>query len=235
MALNPTERSSRSFLYRELAKLGAEFDEINSHACAVRMGGDAAAEAAQAHSLALCDLSPIRRVGFKGWATAEWLGAQGVIIEDAPNRVYPQADGARVARLSKGEFVVLGDLGSVSSLPDRLDMAWSMASANGCFRVPRADASAWLGVTGSHAPAMFAKVCGVDLRPHKFPNHAIAQTSLARMSAIILRADRGSTLAYDLLFDLASAVYLWGALLDAMAEFGGKPVGLDALRSLARN
>lgn len=234
MALNPTDRLSRSFLYRELAKLGAEFDEINGYACASRVGGDAAAELAQARSLGLCDLSPIRRTGFKGWATAEWLTTQGALIDDAPNRVYPQADGARVARLSKGEFVVLGDLNGAATLPDKLDAAWSMASANGCFRVPRADSSAWLGVTGSHAAALFAKVCGVDLRPHKFANNQIAQTSLARMSAIICRGDRGQTLAYDVVFDLASAVYLWGALLDAMAEFGGKPVGLEALRALER-
>lgn len=232
MALNPSTLPSRSFLYRELQKLGAEFGEVNGYACALRVGADAAAEAAQARSLALADLSPVKRIGFKGWATAEWLVAQGVTIEDAPNRVYPQADGARVARLSKGEFVVLGDLDGRSTLIDRLAGAWSMAAANGCFRVPREDASAWLALSGEHAGAMFAKVCGVDLRPHKFANNVIAQTSLARMNAIIMRADRGNTLAYDLVFDLASAVYLWGALLDAMAEFSGKPVGLEAIKAL---
>ena len=38
--------------------------------------------------------------------------------------------------------------------------------------------------------------------------------------------------AFDLITDLASAVYLWGALLDAMAEHDGAPVGLAAIRSL---
>lgn len=232
MALNPSTLPSRSFLYRELQKLGAEFGELNGYACALRVGADAAAEAAQARSLALCDLSAVRRIGFKGWATAEWLIAQGASIADAPNRVYPQGDGARVARLSKGEFVVLGDLEGRSTLPDRLASAWSMAGANGCFRVPREDSSAWLTLTGEHAGAMFAKVCGVDLRPHKFPIDQIAQTSLARMNAIIMRADRRGTLAFDLVFDLASAVYLWGALLDAMQEFGGRPVGLEAIKAL---
>ncbi len=232
MALNPSTLPARSFLYRELQKFGAVFGEVNGYASAMTVGADAAAEAAQARSLGLCDLSALKRIGFKGWATAEWLTSQGVTLEDAPNRVYPQGDGARVARLSKGEFVVLGDLEGRSTLPDRLGGAWSMASANGCFRVPREDASAWLTLTGAEGGAMFAKVCGVDLRPHKFPNNGIAQTSLARMNAIIMRADRGNTLAYDLVFDLASAVYLWGALLDAMAEFGGKPVGLDAIKAL---
>ena len=37
---------------------------------------------------------------------------------------------------------------------------------------------------------------------------------------------------FDLLSDVASAVYLWRALTDAMDEFGGKPVGLKALQDL---
>jgi sarcosine oxidase subunit gamma len=232
MALAPTDTLPRSFLYRELAGLGAAFEQVNGYACAMRIGAD---EAAQARALGLCDLSPLKRLGFKGWATAEWLAGQGVQLGDAPNRVYPQEGGARLARLSRGEFVVLGDLDLRSDLTDRLDAAWSMAGANGCYRVPREDSSAWLKVTGEHAAAMFAKVCGVDLRPRKFPDRAVAQTSLARMNAIIARGDVGGTLAYDLVFDIASAVYLWRALLDAMAEFGGRPVGLEAVRGLARS
>ena len=73
---------------------------------------------------------------------------------------------------------------------------------------------------------MFAKICGVDLRPHHFADGRIAQTSLAKMSAIVIRADLGRTPAFHLLADSASAEYLWGCLLDAMAEFDGAPVGL---------
>jgi hypothetical protein len=48
-----------------------------------------------------------------------------------------------------------------------------------------------------------------------------------------MRADLDAVPAYHLLADIASAEYLWGAVLDAMGEFGGAPVGLDALRALA--
>ena len=87
-------------------------------------------------------------------------------------------------------------------------------------------------VTGSAAPEMFAKICGVDLRPHKFRPGQIAQTSLAQMSGIVIRDDRGPIPGFHLLADVASAEYLWGAVLDAMSEFGGAPVGLRALRRL---
>jgi sarcosine oxidase subunit gamma len=99
--------------------------------------------------------------------------------------------------------------------------------------MPRAESHAWFLVTGERAPGMFAKICGVDLRPHRFAIGAIAQTSLAKMSAIVIRADLGEVPAYHVLADSASAEYLWGCLLDAMAEFAGAPVGWAAARQLA--
>ena len=56
--------------------------------------------------------------------------------------------------------------------------------------------------------------------------------NVAKMSGIVIRADLGRVPAYHLLADIASADYLWPALLDAMKEFDGGPVGLAALRSL---
>jgi sarcosine oxidase subunit gamma len=104
-----------------------------------------------------------------------------------------------------------------------------MDAADGCYVVPRADSHAWFLVTGNEAAAMFAKICGVDLRPHRFADLAIAQTSVARLSAIVIRADVAGTPGYHLLADSASAEFLYDVLLDAMAEFGGGPVGLQAL------
>ena len=78
---------------------------------------------------------------------------------------------------------------------------------------------------------LFLKICAVDLRPHKFADLSIAQTSVARLSAIVIRDDRGGTLGYHLLADSASAAYLWDCLIDAMAEFDGGPLGLTALRA----
>ena len=44
--------------------------------------------------------------------------------------------------------------------------------------------------------------------------------------------DRRGELAYHLLFDSASADYLWDCLIDAMDEFDGAPVGATALSTL---
>ena len=114
----------------------------------------------------------------------------------------------------------------------RLAEAWSPDPDPGVYPVPRRDTNCWLMISGRHTDSMFAKLCAVDLRPHKFPVGAIAQTSLARLNGIVIRADLGDVLAYHLLTDSAAAGYMWMCLLDAMDEWGGVPVGLAALRAL---
>ncbi len=228
----PAEQPRRSPLYRALEGHGARFEPLGGFAIAQDFGRDAAAEASQAESLGLADLTPFPRMGFKGWNIAPWLAGNSAEMGEASNRAYPQADGTRIARLSPGEALVLADRSGASPLIEALGKAWSMAEAEGCFRVARDETSCWLLLSGAHAPSMLAKVCAVDMRPQAFAPDAIAQTNVARLNVIVIRGDLGPVPAFDLITDLASAVYLWGALLDAMAEYDGAPVGLAAIRSL---
>lgn len=232
----PEAYARRSFLYRKLLGPSSVFADLGGVAIAESLA-EPAVEAAQAAELALCDLSPLARTGFKGPGTPEWLQAQGVEVPGASNQAVVQADGAMAARLAPNELLILGDLRQQSDLPGRLEQVWAAAenppaSPRG-FPVPRQDSHAWLCLSGRHADLTLAKVCGVDLRPARFGVGSIAQTSVARLSAIVIRRDLGSTLAYYLLTDSASAEYFWDCLLDAMAEFGGRPVGVLALRALA--
>ncbi len=101
--------------------------------------------------------------------------------------------------------------------------------------MPRQDSHAWFLIAGEHAAALFAKLCAVDLRTDKFARGRIAQTSLAEVSAIVVRDDRGAVPAYHLLADSAAAEYLWDCLIDARADFDGRPVGWSAVRDLNPN
>ena len=228
----PTEQTRRSPLYRALAADGARFEPLGDYAIARDYGREAADEAAQAESLSLADLTPFPRVGFKGWNIGPWLAAAGAEMGEASNRAYRQADGTRIARLAPGEALVLADRRGGGPLIETLDRAWSMAEADGCYRVARDETSCWLLLSGAHAAPMLAKVCAVDLRPQVFAPGAIAQTNVARLNVIVIRGDIGPVPAFDVITDVASAVYLWGALLDAMAEHDGAPVGIGALRTL---
>ena len=82
--------------------------------------------------------------------------------------------------------------------------------------------------------AMLAKLCGIDLREGAFADMRVAQTSVARLNAIVIRQDIADTSSIDLLTDSASATYFWDCLLDAGREFNLQVVGLNALRALIR-
>ena len=228
-AVLPQNVLRRSMLYRTLLQQGAVYEKLGDGAVAAHFGR--ADEAETARRLAIADLSPLSRSGFKSRDTVDWLQSQGVAIPERPNCAQVQDDGSVVARLSNDEHVILSSLRG-SDLPARLDTAWQLDSSRMCYRMPRAHSYAWLAVTGEHSSTMFSKVCGVDLRPHKFARGDIAQTSLARINAVIIRVDIGATLAFYVLADSASAEFLWMCLIDAMQEYSGQPVGLSALLQL---
>jgi sarcosine oxidase subunit gamma len=228
----------RSYVYRKLLELNVNFETLGDAAVAWDFG-DPAGEAAAARRLGLADLSPLPRLGVKGPGTADWLAGLGVRIPQQSNQATRQAGGALAARLAPAELLLLGGLAGDPAPLDAVAAAWRAEphapvpphSPRG-YLLPRRHSHFWFLVSGERAAQMFAKLCGVDLRPGKFADGAIAQTSLARMNAVVIRDDRGGALAYHLLGDSASAAYLWDCLTDAMAEFDGRPVGLAAARAL---
>ncbi len=237
--LDPALLKRRSFVYRKLVAAGAEFAEINGGAVAMRYPAQGN-ETDAARRMALADLSVLPHGGLKGRGTVEWLTTQGLTIGADSNKAYRQSGGELAARLAPTEIFLLDSLSGGGSLVNRLADAWQWApsapqSVRGPqqgYPTPRQDSHAWFMVPGARAPEMFAKICGVDLRPAHCPIGAIAQTSVAKMSAIIIRADLGATIAYHVCADIASADYLWTCLEDAMAEYDGRIVGLAALRAL---
>jgi sarcosine oxidase subunit gamma len=181
----------------------------------------------------MVDLSPLPRTGFKGRGTIPAMQAAGLQVEAKPNQAFRQSDGSLCAVLAPGEVMVLSGLSGSDALVRRLESGWSMDDPRDTYVVPRSSTHAWFRIIGRDAPAMFAKICGVDLRPHKFAELAIAQTSVVKLTGIIIREDVSGTPGFHLLADSASAEYVWDCVLDAMDEFGGRPAGLPALRELA--
>jgi sarcosine oxidase subunit gamma len=219
-------------LYRVLQGTGAQF-AVSGDGLIAAGYPDAVDEASCARRMGLADLSVLPRTGFKGKDTPNWLQAREVLLPEAPNKARPQDDGALVARLSWDEHMILGDLHERSALAHRLEGQWQIDPELRCYHMPRAHSHCRLLLSGEATPEMLAKVCGVDLRPSRFADDDVAQTSVARINAIVIRHDLGETLAYHVLADSASAEYLCSCLLDAMGEFDGRPVGLNALRDLA--
>lgn len=184
-----------------------------------------------ARPLVIADLSPLRRVGFKGRDTLAVMKARGVVMEAEPNRAFRQADGGLCLVLGAGEVFLLASLDAPDGTLQRLESMWRIEDEARTYVMPRRDSHAWLAVAGPSAPAMFAKLCAVDLRPGRFADLAVAQTSVARLNAIVVRADRDGRAVYHLLADSAASAYLLSCVLDAAQEFNGALVGLEDLRS----
>jgi sarcosine oxidase subunit gamma len=163
----------------------------------------------------LIDHSSTPRSGVKGAAATERVREAGAVVP-ATNAAAPQSDGSLLARLGENEYLVLGTGALLEGLT-----AFRMGGDNevGLSPVPRFAGTAWLSVTGERLDELFAKVCGVDMRPGKFANHQVAQTIVARTTAILIRDDLDEEHRIHIVFDVTTARYLKDALDDAMVEF----------------
>jgi len=232
---NPLSYLRRAPLRRLFESAGASWSPLGDTAVPVPNTPASGPAAAQVF---LADLSALPRIGFKGRGTMAAMTARGVTLEAVPNKAFVQTNGGLCLVLAPGEVILLGGpLGSNAAADlaafDQMLSSWKLEDEERTYPVLRRDSHAWFAIGGRKVPEMLAKICAVDLRPHKFTNHSIAQTSVAKMSAIVTRADIGGEPVFHLLADSAAALYFWGCLMDAAHEFGGQIVGLTALQELS--
>ena len=235
--IQPDTSECRSFVYRKFNNLPVTWDEINGYAVAYTIH-DLESELAYAQHLALSDISHIARIGFKGFGTAEWLSNQNINIPADVNTAETSSDGCLIAKLGTNDILVVDDLLNSSNLPSKLQQQWQQdysTNPSACgFIMPRQDSHACFCISGINAPEMFSTLCAIDLRPNKFNNHMIAQTSLARTGAIIIRCDIGDVLNFLVFVESVSAEYCWECLYDAMQDSSGQIIGLSTLVTLSK-
>jgi len=220
MAIAPEHFSRRSFVYPALVRAGAEFAQVHGAAVATSFPGT------PDPALGLVDLSPLVRTGIRGSRVPDWMRERGWPFPETPNIAARTNSGATVLRLGSTELIVLsaprGDGTDVAALEAEIP-------GDGVWHLPRRESYFWFLLRGAVAVDCLHKLCGVDLRPAHFAPGAIAQTSVARVNTIVVRAYDEQTPSFHLLADSASAAWFWDAMLDAMNEFGGGPLGLHAL------
>lgn len=186
----------RSFVYRDIAH--ATIDE-------------------REQSINLYDFSLKKRGGIRGVDAASVLQSHNLPVPKAPNQCLISDSGELVLRLSAREYWLLDPSANPASVVDTVDHL--DLSQQQCYPLFCQHSHAWFVMTGPHLAALFAKLCGVDLRAEAFPKGAIAQTSVARVNAIVISHTWQGEAAFSILSDSASASYFWGALQDAMQEF----------------
>lgn len=229
--MNSASLTRRNPLNRLQAN-GAELTQINDTEI-VDHYGDSVMEEKSLRSLALCDLSALSRWGCKGAGAPGWIESLNLELPQQPNKAVVQNNGGLIARLSMEECLLLDDVASTSEWPRLIEGMCSGQIPERVYSLPRADSHCCFALSGEHSSDTLAKVCAVDLRLTKFANNDVAQTSVARVNAIVIRADQNSVPCFYILSDLSSAEFLWTCLIDAMQEFDGHAVGFTAFKTIS--
>lgn len=76
-----------------------------------------------------------------------------------------------------------------------------------------------LHLVGIGAVRVLRKLCGLDFSDKAFPVNHAAQTSLAKVRTLIIRADFRVRQFYLLIVDRSLGQYVWDVVADAMQEF----------------
>ncbi|MCZ6774548.1 MAG: hypothetical protein O7G83_21540 [Proteobacteria bacterium] len=174
----------------------------------------------EGEGVSLVDLSRRRRFGVKGPNAASWLSNQALPVSAENNRAEA-ANAVVTARLAPGEILLLAGETGGGIILNNLSFALDRDHPAGCYAVPRQDMSAWFRLTGKQAPRLMAELCAIDLRPHRFVEGFVAQTSVANHSAIVVRSDRKSAYGLDLLTDFSGAGYFWKVLAEKVDHWSG--------------
>lgn len=172
--------------------------------------------------LTIVDLSTQPRLGFKGGGTLAAMQSRGIACENLPNRAFHQSDGSLCVVLAATEVLLLGSIGGDAGALDEFEKSWHIETSGRTYPLPRRHSHAWFGIFGAATAEMLAKLCAVDFRGKAFGDLAVAQTSVARLNSIVVRADRPLGRVFHILSDSASSAYMLDCLMDAAKEFAGR-------------
>ncbi|BFM49712.1 sarcosine oxidase subunit gamma [Marinomonas sp. THO17] len=164
------------------------------------------------------DYTQVSRIGFRGPDVEAFLASENLPVPTQPNLSLLDASGIRVVRLSNTEFWLLDE--TQQNAQRIMDMEVSALKGEGIYRLYCQHSHAMFVCVGEDCESMFAKICGVDLSRHAFLVNQLAQTSVARVNAIVINAASESQSGrFLVLSDIASSQHLWDALWDAAEEF----------------
>jgi sarcosine oxidase subunit alpha len=108
-----------------------------------------------------------------------------------------------------------------------------METTDGCVHLTNlTSALAAVQLVGPYSHELLRKLTALDLSPQRFADLTCAQGSVAKIHALVVRADVRSELAYEVYCGREFGEYLWDTLRDAGEEFGAVPFGVATQRLL---
>lgn len=178
--------------------------------------------------LTITDCTPAAKVQLRALPGGRAAAALGVPF----GRTARDGDGTLVVGSGPGEWLLIGSPGQGAALAAGLERLAAQASGESVTWVDLTHGRALMRLTGSSAPPVLAKLCGVDLSEDMIPDGAAFRSSVASLATDVIRDDLGGSSdgakgapSYLLHCERSSGQYLFDALLQAGAEFGIEPDG----------
>lgn len=183
----------------------------------------------------LCDISPVEKLDLKGKQIARALESL-FSLRDLPQigQVKRMAlnnptgtSGIEVSccRLGGDHVLLLTEPGALATVEHALTQ--QIKATNECIHLTNlTSALAAVQTVGPYSRELLRKLTALDLSPQRFVDLTCAQGSVAKVHALVIRADLGPELAYEVYCGREFGEYLWDTLRDAGQEFGAVPFGV---------
>jgi sarcosine oxidase subunit alpha len=140
-------------------------------------------------------------------------------------------DDGTVSRLAGDHFFVTTTTGNLEFVQQWLE--WWAAGTGWCVHVTNVTSGlAAVNVAGPQARSLLRKLTDCDLSTRAFPFMACRQADVAGVPCLMLRIGFVGEMGWEIHFPADYGEYLWDALLEAGAEFGVRPFGVEAQRVL---
>ena len=140
-------------------------------------------------------------------------------------------DDGTVARLAQDQYYVTTSTGNVESVEQWLK--WWIEGTGWCAHVVnRTSALGAVNLAGPMSRDILARLTDVDLSPASFPYMACRQGNVAGVPATLLRIGFVGETGWEIHFPAEYGDYLWDALLEAGANEGLQPFGVETQRVL---
>ena len=140
-------------------------------------------------------------------------------------------DDGTVTRLAEDHYLVTTTTGNTDLIEEWFK--WWMAGTEMCAHVTNVTAAlAAINVAGPRARETLAKLTDLDLSPKAFRYMRSGRGQVAGVEAILLRIGFVGETGWEVHFPAEYGEYMWDAVMQAGAEFGIAPFGLEAQRIL---
>jgi len=145
---------------------------------------------------------------------------EGIILDDGT-----------VSRVSDSHYFITTTTGNVDFVEAWLN--WWLAGTGLCAHITNVTGDyAAVNVAGPKARDTLRKLTDADLTPENFPYMMCREAAVAGVPAILLRIGFVGETGWEIHYPACYGEYLWDALLEAGAEFGIRPFGVETQRTL---